>query len=227
MNQAGLNARLSRLLAHAVLLCVTSAIQGQTPAQPPAAQTPGTQAPTAAQTPGTQTPIAAQTPATKADSKDASPAEPPEWRIYRYQDEGFSASFPAEPTRQKQSVPTEAGTLELHNYTAERGPVAFYVGVCDYGGFVSGSDPDAVLEGAKNGAIANANARLLHAKKVTLGIYPGIAFEAEADTLHLSARIYFVGSILYQIFVAGPLPDGGDDTARFLDSFQLIPRTTE
>jgi hypothetical protein len=61
--------------------------------------------------------------------------------------------------------------------------------------------------------------------KITLGIYPGLSFEAENETLHFSARIYFVGTTLYQDLAASPLKESYGGTARFLNSFQLIART--
>jgi hypothetical protein len=62
------------------------------------------------------------------------------------------------------------------------------------------------------------------ARKIMLGIYPGITFEAETDQLHLSGRIYLVGTILYQTFASRLAAQPAVDTGRFLDSFQLIPR---
>jgi hypothetical protein len=82
-----------------------------------------------------------------------------------------------------------------------------------------------VLQGAKSGALENTNAHLLSEKAITLGIYPGVEFEAENDTMHFSARIYLVGTTLYQTLIASPLGKPYAGTTRFLDSFQLIART--
>jgi hypothetical protein len=157
-------------------------------------------------------------------STPAQPDQAPQWKSYRYAADGFSAIFPSEPTAQKQSVPTGAGTFELHAYIAEAGQVALYVGVCDYGAAASGQDPQPILDGAKNGAASNANARILSSSNVTLGVYPGVSFEAESATVHFSARIYLVGTMLYQVMTASPVGQPYDGTSKFLDSFQLIPR---
>ena len=140
--------------------------------------------------------------------------------------DGFSASFPAAPEEQKQNVPTGGGTFELRAYIGTDGEVAMFVGVCDYGNCDRGQDPQTMLEGAKNGALQNVNAHLLSETKTTLGIYHGLRFEAESDTTHFSVRIYIVGTTLYQTLVVVPLGKPYADTARFLDSFQLIARTT-
>ena len=147
-----------------------------------------------------------------------------EWKTYTYSSDGFSASFPAEPQAQKQSVPTEAGAVELRAYLVTPGSAALYVGICDYGSAVAGRDPQAVLTGARNGAINNVKAHIITEQKITLGVYPGVGFEAENDTMHFTARIYLVGTTLYQVLIAAPLTERYAESARFLDSFQLIPR---
>lgn len=163
-----------------------------------------------AQTPAAQTPV----------------AQTPNWQTYSYPADGFSASFPAQPEPQKQSVNTAAGPFELRSYPVAVGPWAVYVGVCDYGAAVNGRDPQTMLSGAQQGALNNTKAHLISSSKVTLGTYPGLAFEAESDSAHFSVRIYFVGSTLYQTLVASPLGQPYAEAARFLDSFQLIARTS-
>lgn len=151
-------------------------------------------------------------------------AQSPEWKTYVYPADGFSASYPSQPEMQKKNVPTDAGVFELRTYLVQDSSVALFVGVCDYGTSVAGKDPDVVLDGAKKGAVSNVSGHLLSEKKITLGVYHGMAFEAENDTMHFSARIYLVGATLYQMLTASPLGPVVADTARFLDSFQLIPR---
>jgi len=147
-----------------------------------------------------------------------------EWNSYSYPSDGFRASFPSEPQLQKSSVPTDAGTFELRAYLVEVSTGALFIGVCDYGGKTEGRDPDALLQGAKEGALKNVNGHLLSENRVTLGIYHGLVFESENDTMHFSARVYMVGDTLYQVLVASPLGSNYADKARFLDSFELIPR---
>jgi hypothetical protein len=165
-------------------------------------------------------------PVPSAQAAPAPAAQGAQWKSYSYAADGFSTTFPSQPSMQKQNVATGAGTFELHAYMAADGQVALYVGVCDYGSAASGQDPQPILDGAKNGAVSNANAHILSSSKITLGVYPGVAFEAESDTLHFSARMYLVGTILYQVLTASPLGQPYDGTPKFLDSFQLIPRTT-
>jgi len=153
------------------------------------------------------------------------PAAPTsEWKTYSYPSDGFSASYPSAPDLQKRNIPTDAGSFELRSYIGRVDPVALFIGVCDYGSQAAGKDPDTMLQGAKNGALQNSNSHLVSEKKITLGIYHGVEFEAESDAAHFSARIYMVGSTLYQTLVVAQLGKPYPDTARFLDSFQIIPR---
>ena len=147
-----------------------------------------------------------------------------EWNSYSFASEGFRASFPSAPEQQKRDVPTDAGSFELRSYLVQADPYALFIGVCDYGAQTNGKDPDVLLQGAKQGALTNSNSHLISETRITLGIYHGIGFEAESDTAHFSARIYMVGDTLYQTLVVSPLGKPYAESARFLDSFQLIPR---
>ncbi len=154
-------------------------------------------------------------------------AQAPVWKSYSYPADGFTASYPSVPDLQKKDVPTAAGTFELRAYIGTDGEVAMFVGICDYGAKTAGKDPDDLLQGAKNGALQNSSSHLLSETKTTFGIYHGLNFEAESTQAHFSARIYLVGSTLYQTLVVYPLGKPYADTTRFLDSFQLIPRTAK
>lgn len=157
----------------------------------------------------------------------AAAAQTAQWKQYSYAMDGFQASYPSMPDIQKKNVDTEAGTFELRSYTASAGDAALFVGVCDYGVKIAGTDVGTLLQGAKNGALANANAHLVSERKIRLGNYPGLQFEAESEAAHFTARIYMAGSVLYQTLVVFPISKPYDQATRFLDSFQLIAKTTE
>jgi hypothetical protein len=168
--------------------------------------------------------LACTAPALRAQA--AAPFAPlAQWQTYSYPADGFSASFPSAPQLSKNSVPTDSGTFELRAYLGEDSDAAVYVGVCDYGSAVQGRDPQAVLKGAREGAVGNVKAHVLTTSSITLGIYPGTQFEAENDSMHFSARVFLVGTTLYQTLIAWDLQHPYPNTARFMDSFQLIPRT--
>jgi len=158
-----------------------------------------------------------------APQEQAAPV--PQWKSYSYPADGFSGVFPFEPTMQKKNVPTDKGTFELRAYLTQDSSSAVFVGVCDYGSAIADRTADQVLDGAQQGAIENVSAHLISGKKIALGVNPGREFEAENDSMHFSARIYLVGTTLYQTLVASPLGQPYGGTTRFLDSFQLIART--
>jgi hypothetical protein len=151
------------------------------------------------------------------------PAPIADWKQYRYADDGFSASFPAAPALEKQTITTEAGPVELRTYVVENATGALITAVCDYGPTAAGKDPDDLLENAKKGAVSNIKGQLTSEKRIVLGSYHGVEFEADGESAHVSVRVYLVGTTLYQMIVASPGKAPSPETARFLDSFELIP----
>jgi hypothetical protein len=145
-----------------------------------------------------------------------------DWKTYTYAADGFSVSLPSDPKADKESVDTDGGPVELRSYLATDGDVALYVGLCDYGPKAAQANSDDVLQGAKKGALNNAKATLVSEKPITLGANHGLEFEATSSSGHISARIYMVGGILYQMIVVVPPNGSYANRTRFLDSFHLI-----
>ncbi|HUK30239.1 MAG TPA: hypothetical protein VLV89_03935 [Candidatus Acidoferrum sp.] len=154
---------------------------------------------------------------------------PAQLKPYDFPADGFRASFPSKPELSKDTVPEGQLTFEIHYYIATE-PISgatLMAAVTDFGNHLDGRDPDGVLQGAENGALANSKSHLVGAhKQIFLGANHGVAFEAESDEAHLSIRLYLVGGMLYQEVVVSPKSKKYDTAAtqRFLDSFQLIAR---
>jgi hypothetical protein len=157
---------------------------------------------------------------------EAAAAPPPaaDWKPYPYPADGFSASFPSQPSFEKQNLPTDAGTVDYHTYTADDASTSLVAGVTNFGPVLAGKDPDAILQGAKAGAVTNSKGKLVSEKPITLGANHGIAFEIETDSARVTARVYLAGTSIYEMIVASPLNSNYADTTRFLDSLQLIDR---
>ncbi len=153
-------------------------------------------------------------------------AQAPQWRPYSYPADGFSAAFPVQPALEKKTIATSAGSFELRSYQALDGSVALIVSVCDYGSQAAGKDPATMLQGAKNGALENTKSHLVSEKKITLGASSGLEYEAENEEAHSTVRMYLVGTTLYQVVVVSPLNQPYAQSTRFLDSFALIPKTS-
>jgi hypothetical protein len=150
-------------------------------------------------------------------------AQAQQWKTYSYPEDGFSASFPSEPELTKKDVPAGAGNRELRIYLANDDPAGMMVGVGDYGAEAAGQDPNVLLQNAKNKITYTP----LSEKKITLSGHPGLELEGEGDSIHYIIRLYFVGTILYQMQVAYPSDTPYASAKRFLDSFKLIPRVNQ
>jgi hypothetical protein len=155
-------------------------------------------------------------------------AQTAEWKSFGSSAEGFSALFPSPPEVNKSKISMGGNTFELHSYVAEVGATALYVGICDYGETGLASNPAEMLASAQKGVIEHVKGHLLSEKKITLKTpggdeTPGVAFEAENNQLHFSARMYMAGGVLYQTMVAAALKEPFADTAKFLDSFAISP----
>jgi hypothetical protein len=161
-------------------------------------------------------------------------AQTAEWKPFAAPTDGFQALFPSPPEVSKNSVPAGGETYELRSYVAEVRSTALYVGVCDYGARSRPADPDEILANAEKGALEHMAAHILSERKITLDAGPGetappatshgIEFEAENEKMHFTTRMYVAAGALYQVTVTSPLSEKFADTARFLDSFQLIDR---
>jgi hypothetical protein len=158
-------------------------------------------------------------PTRAADGPAPSPAE---WKSYPYPGDGFSAAFPHQPSIERQTVSADTGPFDLRTYVAEDGSASLIAAVCDYGPSAAGKDPDALIESAKAGAVRNLKAHLLSEKKLASDAHHGVAFEAESESDHISARFYMAGQFLYQTIVITPVKDNYADAGRFLDSFTVL-----
>src|SRR5262249_46059582 len=81
------------------------------------------------------------------------------------------------------------------------------------------------LDGAREGMVRNANAKLTNASNITLdGKHPGREAQADLPVQNgvLRARIYVVGTRLYQVMATGTKSwADSPDVTKFLDSFAL------
>jgi len=151
-------------------------------------------------------------------------AQTPQLKEYSNAADGFAVSFPNMPLVQTKTVPTDAGSVELHDYSVQIDGASLIVTVSNYGAQITGKDGNAELQGAKNGALKNADAKLKSEKLITLAGNRGLEFEAEGNATHFTVRMYMVGTALYQQLVAAPVEKPYEATSGFLDSFKLIPK---
>ena len=139
---------------------------------------------------------------------------------------GFTLLMPTEPKTQTQNLETAVGTITVTMYIAEKNGAAYFASFNDYPAeLVQKSDPQAILDGARDGAVNNVKGKLLNEKKIAIGSHPGrdITFEAVNGQYLARSRMYLVNQRLYQIMVLAPREQGlPAKIDQYLDSFQLI-----
>lgn len=139
---------------------------------------------------------------------------------------GYSVLLPAPARAQVNPIATEAGPITLHVLIAERGDEAFTASWADYPPAVLASDPEAVLDGARDGAAASVGGMV--AEEIPIGLAGGyrgrqLRIESRVRASAITVRLYLVGRRLYQLLYVA---DGEGDAAardRFLASFELRP----
>ena len=144
------------------------------------------------------------------------------WKRVSPTDAGFTLEFPAPPSEMEQRVKAADGKSEMvvHTLAAADGETAYMAGWHDYPPTTTSAD--AILDGARDGALANTKGTLVSEKKIKTGAHPGreLVIQARGTTTH--ARIYWVKGRLIQMLAI--MPEGQvveADAKAFLDSFRL------
>lgn len=137
---------------------------------------------------------------------------------------GFAVKMPGTP--RKQSQPAGPG-LTMHSYVVETGDGAMMAAYADLP--IPPNEPAAKIEdrldGSRQGMLQNSRAVLVNETKLQLpGGHRGREFTANVSSPQgvLRARIYLVGSRLYQVMAIGKASFANSaDATTFLQSFQL------
>jgi hypothetical protein len=138
----------------------------------------------------------------------------------------FKASFPGAPTIKEQT----AVGIRLKIFATEARNGAYMIGVADMP--IPANESDAQiqtrLDGARDGAIQNVGGVLATSDRITLdGKYPGREFTANVTKPAngvIRARVYLVGTRMYQVMVVGTNSYAHSTEANtFMSSFKLLP----
>lgn len=122
----------------------------------------------------------------------------------------FTAEFPAAVRSDVMSVPTVAGALEVHLFSAEAGGWAYMISALD-GPTIGGPvKPAKVLDGARDGAVANIHGRLVAETQLEHGGLPARRIEVIASPPEGEQRVFGLLVLqerrLYQALVVAPSP---------------------
>jgi len=154
------------------------------------------------------------------------------WKEFSTAVGGFSILMPGTPQEQKQSLDSEIGPIDYYTFSSEDRASAYVVGYADYpADLIRQADPDAMLDGARDGAVSNVKGKLVNEREMSLRDYPGKELEIEAPIGGVSqngtiiTRLYLVDQRLYQLITVTPQGrDSSEDVQKFLDSFKLLDR---
>jgi hypothetical protein len=152
------------------------------------------------------------------------------WEEFTSEKGRFSILMPGKPKSQIIPVSTQIGTINVHALKANTGGFTYMVGYADYPeAIVQSAMPGAMLSGARDGAVANVQGKLIDERAVSLRIYPGRELKIEATEgsrmVMIQARIYLVNTRFYQVMVIGAKDRFSESNAdAYLDSFKLLDR---
>ena len=144
----------------------------------------------------------------------------------------FTAQMPGDPKVEDSAVDTEAGKMKTRTWSSQKGNAYYAIAMVGYPpDLVHKSIPSKMLEGARDGALANIQATLEKDYGVFIdsGIpkkkWPGRELFANAPQgMRYAARLYLVDAELYQIIVVRKASEGSDeDFKKMVASFKLKP----
>ena len=147
------------------------------------------------------------------------------WSEYASDDGRFSVLMPGSPDEQTQAISTPVGSIDLHIFMVEKPDIAYMVAYSDYPQVVvEKATTDEVLEGARNGALAKIQGRLLSEDVISYDEHSGREIEFTAmDGIGLGrAVILLADNRLYQVLAVGAKDSfPKNDVKRFIDSFEM------
>lgn len=144
--------------------------------------------------------------------------------LFRCDEGSFSVFLPGEPKRSIQSIDTPAGRIDLVMYNAGSKKSGFVVGYADYPEeAVKDSVPKKMLDGARDGAVANVGGELIDEMELDSYGYPARELLINVPRkAKIRARLVLVDNRLYQAMVisksSAVLEDKGTE---FFDSFKI------
>lgn len=139
-------------------------------------------------------------------------------------DRSFTVMLPGNVQEQKQTINTQLGPIEAYFYSAKAKHQAFTVAYSDYpDSFIAATDPKAMLDGSRDGAVRNIQGQLLSETLIDMKGNPGRELNIKGpQKMILKCRIYLVKKRLYQIMAVSN-PDHAFDKkiTEVFDSFKV------
>ncbi len=146
------------------------------------------------------------------------------WSEYRPEGGRCLISVPKTPAHSVKDVPSDVGSLKMHQYMMDYGEYAFLMTFTDYPSTLTESKTaDNILEDVVKGSIGDGE--LIRKVDLEIDKFPGKEYIAKKPDFTLKGRVFLVGQRLYQLITVVP-PGQTDalstDVEDFLRSFRLL-----
>ncbi|MDO8646811.1 MAG: hypothetical protein Q7R70_00140 [Candidatus Diapherotrites archaeon] len=137
---------------------------------------------------------------------------------------GFSVLMPGTPQLQTQTMNTAIGPVDIKMYVLEKDNLGYTVGYTSYPeAAVSEKTPDQMLDGARDGAVANVFGTLTSEEILSINGNPAREFTITVKGGGIRARIILVKNKLYMVLVAASKDNiMKKQVGDFLESFKLV-----
>jgi len=152
-----------------------------------------------------------------------------DWQAYASPDGTFTAIFPASTSQTQNTLETNAGQVQYHSITSdvENGQIVMGIAYNEFSDQMELGAPQTVLDGGRDGAVANLKGQLISETELTFHGHPGREFTISAgkgdSKLFYHTRVFLVDRRLYQLQVVrvGQSPLDISDVVKFFAGFEL------
>jgi hypothetical protein len=146
------------------------------------------------------------------------------FKEFRSNEGRFTVLMPGEPKSEDQSADTSVGNVKMFIFTAGSTKVGCVVSYADYPEqLINATDPQKVLDVARNGAISNVKGRLVRENKFDFHGLPARDVVIEMpNKIFVTTRLILAGPRFYQLMLIAPKDNSHEqDIAKFFDSFKI------
>ncbi len=142
----------------------------------------------------------------------------------------FSVMTPTPLEEMVRPLETQGDKIDLHIFSGQLGDTGYFVSYWDYPpGLVQPDRLEEMLDGSRDGSVAQVSGRLIREGKLTLMGHPGreLLIETGSQTgpeaRRLQGRLFIVGNRMYQIMVVAPKDQKSrPEPGAFLQSLKLL-----
>src|SRR3989344_1657188 len=147
------------------------------------------------------------------------------WKEFNSVEGNFKITFPTLPKHESNTIAIPGsdltGTVDL--YSASKGDDSYFVQAIRYNGEIDVSNPNAVLEGAFNGRVAEIpNHKVVSSNFGSFISNDSLDYLVQSDSYYIYGKLVLVGQKLYSLEMACEIQKcSTSDYQKFTTSFQL------